>query len=85
MGARTRCRRDRRASPLPDPLLGMRCAHLDGVNHSTTSGEAVFAAYGWPSNLPDAEILERLLALNLERSADPNVEARSPGTGRAAS
>lgn len=30
--------------------------------------EAVFAAYGWPSDLGDEEILERLLALNLERS-----------------
>jgi type II restriction/modification system DNA methylase subunit YeeA len=47
--------------------------------------EAVLAAYGWPPDLSDAEILERLLALNLERSADPNVEARSPGTGRVAS
>ena len=28
---------------------------------------AVFAGYGWPSNLSDEEILERLLALNLER------------------
>ena len=25
---------------------------------------AVAAAYGWPADLPDAEILERLLALN---------------------
>ena len=30
---------------------------------------AVFAAYGWPSDLSDEEILARLLALNLERSA----------------
>ncbi len=29
---------------------------------------AVVAAYGWPADLTDAEILERLLALNLERS-----------------
>ena len=29
---------------------------------------AVAAAYGWPANLPNAEILERLLNLNLERS-----------------
>jgi hypothetical protein len=27
----------------------------------------VFAAYGWPPDLSDEEILERLLALNLER------------------
>jgi type II restriction/modification system DNA methylase subunit YeeA len=30
--------------------------------------EAVFAAYRWPSTLTDAEILERLLALNRQRS-----------------
>lgn len=29
--------------------------------------EAVFAAYGWKSDLSDEEILEKLLALNLER------------------
>ncbi len=32
---------------------------------------AVAAAYGWPANLPDAEILERVLALNLQRSGQP--------------
>jgi type II restriction/modification system DNA methylase subunit YeeA len=31
--------------------------------------EAVFAAYGWPSTFTDAEILERLLALNHQRAA----------------
>ena len=30
--------------------------------------EAVFAAYGWPGDLSNEEILERLLALNLERA-----------------
>jgi hypothetical protein len=30
----------------------------------------VFAAYGWPANLTDAEILERLVALNAERAAE---------------
>ena len=29
---------------------------------------AVAAAYGWPPDLPDAEALQRLLALNLERA-----------------
>ncbi len=33
--------------------------------------QAVLAACGWPPDLPDGEILERLLALNLERG--PNV------------
>ena len=31
--------------------------------------EAVFAAYGWTPDMTDDEILERLLALNLERAA----------------
>ncbi|HXJ41881.1 MAG TPA: type IIL restriction-modification enzyme MmeI, partial [Bryobacteraceae bacterium] len=31
--------------------------------------EAVFAAYGWPATLTDAELLERLLRLNQERAA----------------
>jgi hypothetical protein len=31
--------------------------------------EAVFDAYGWPHDLSDEEILERLLALNLEQAA----------------
>ena len=30
--------------------------------------EAVFAAYGWTPDLSDEQILEQLLALNLERS-----------------
>jgi hypothetical protein len=32
--------------------------------------EAVFAAYGWPATLTDAEILERLVTLNAQRAAD---------------
>jgi type II restriction/modification system DNA methylase subunit YeeA len=35
--------------------------------------EAVFAAYGWPSNLPKEEILARLLALNHQRAAAQNI------------
>jgi hypothetical protein len=31
---------------------------------------AVFSDYGWPADLPDEEILARLLALNLARSAE---------------
>jgi hypothetical protein len=34
---------------------------------------AVFAAYGWPVTLTDAELLERLLALNHERAAASQV------------
>lgn len=32
--------------------------------------KAVFEAYGWPENLTDEEILERLVALNKQRAAD---------------
>jgi SAM-dependent methyltransferase len=35
--------------------------------------EAVFAAYGWKSDLSDEEILEKLLALNLERRNQSNL------------
>jgi hypothetical protein len=31
--------------------------------------EAVFAAYGWPADLSDDDLLARLLTLNLERAA----------------
>ena len=40
---------------------------------------AVFAACGWPADLTDAEILARLLALNLER---PPTQANPPSTPR---
>jgi len=30
--------------------------------------ESIFAAYGWPPDLSDEEILKRLLELNLERA-----------------
>ena len=33
---------------------------------------AVFAAYGWKSDMSDEEILEKLLSLNLERGKDKN-------------
>ena len=33
---------------------------------------AVAAAYGWSDGLSDVEILERLLALNLQRAAEPD-------------
>jgi hypothetical protein len=32
---------------------------------------AVFAAYGWPADLSDDDLLARLLARNLERAAAP--------------
>jgi type II restriction/modification system DNA methylase subunit YeeA len=39
------------------------------ANAHRTLDEAVFAAYGWPADLPKEEILARLLALNHERAA----------------
>jgi hypothetical protein len=43
------------------------------IDLNVKSVEAVFTAYGWPSDLSDEEILERLLALNLERSAGAKI------------
>ena len=39
---------------------------LDDIH--TALDRAVLDAYGWPYNLTDEEILERLLELNLERA-----------------
>jgi type II restriction/modification system DNA methylase subunit YeeA len=39
------------------------------INAHAELDAAVAAAYGWPADLSDDEILKRLLALNLERSA----------------
>ncbi len=39
------------------------------INSHRKLDEAVFAAYGWPATLTDAELLERLLALNHARAA----------------
>ncbi len=39
------------------------------VNAHTALDEAVAAAYGWPADLSDDEILSRLLELNLARAA----------------
>jgi hypothetical protein len=37
----------------------------------------VFAAYGWPAELSDEEILARLLALNLERAGKANLAGKT--------
>lgn len=47
-------------------LYNQRLAWLDNAHKQLD--QAVFAAYGWPSDLSDEQILERLLALNLERA-----------------
>ena len=38
---------------------------------------AVAAAYGWPADLTDEQILEKLLALNLERAAEEAKAAKT--------
>jgi hypothetical protein len=43
---------------------------------------AVAAAYGWPADLSDEEILERLLALNLERAAEEKRAAKATSKKR---
>ena len=48
-------------------LYNARPTWLD-LAHRTLD-QAVLDAYGWPHDLGDEEILERLLALNLERAA----------------
>ena len=47
-------------------LYNQRPTWLD-LAHGKLDG-AVFAAYGWPADLTDEEMLARLLALNLERA-----------------
>jgi hypothetical protein len=42
---------------------------LTNLYNARPSWLAVFAAYGWPLTLTDAEVLERLLALNHKRAA----------------
>jgi hypothetical protein len=53
--------------------------------------EAVFAAYGWPADLTDDDLLTRLLALNLERAgqrpaepaaSDPDASDSPPARSR---
>ena len=48
-------------------LYNARPTWLDNVHRELDA--AVAAAYGWPADLGEQEILERLLALNLERAA----------------
>ena len=47
-------------------LYNARPTWLDNAHRKLDA--AVFAAYGWPADLSDDEILARLLALNLERA-----------------
>ena len=49
-------------------LYNERPAWLDMAHKKLDA--AVAAAYGWPADLADEQILERLLKLNLERAAE---------------
>ena len=64
-------------------LYNERPAWLDLAHQKLDA--AVAAAYGWPANLSDEQILEKLLALNLERAAEEAKAAKvkKPKTSRA--
>ena len=47
-------------------LYNQRPTWLDNAHRALDA--AVADAYGWPADLAEGEILERLLALNLERA-----------------
>ena len=48
-------------------LYNERPTWLDNLHQSLDA--AVFAAYGWPPDITEEQILERLLTLNLKRAA----------------
>lgn len=59
-------------------LYNARPAWLDMAHKALD--QAVAAAYDWPdysADMPDEEILRRLLALNLERSSQPENQSRA--------
>jgi hypothetical protein len=57
-------------------LYNERPAWLDHAHQKLDT--AVAAAYGWPADLTDEQILERLLALNLQRAAAEAKTAAAP-------
>lgn len=57
-------------------LYNERPAWLDHAHRKLDA--AVAAAYGWPADLSDEQILERLLALNLARAAAESAAATKP-------
>ncbi len=60
-------------------LYNQRPTWLDHAHAALDA--AVFGAYGWPADLRDTEILERLLTLNLNR-ADAKVVGQEPAVLR---
>ena len=63
-------------------LYNERPAWLDLAHKKLDAAVAV--AYGWPANLSDEQILEKLLALNLERAADEAKNRKSQNAKSAA-
>ena len=63
-------------------LYNERPAWLDLAHKKLDA--AVAAAYGWPADLSDEQILEKLLALNLERAneEEKSAKAKKPKTSR---
>jgi type II restriction/modification system DNA methylase subunit YeeA len=57
-------------------LYNQRPSWLANAHHELDA--AVAAAYGWPADLSDDEVLRRLLALNRERSAASDCLTRDP-------
>lgn len=57
-------------------LYNERPAWLDHAHRKLDA--AVAAAYGWPADLSDEQILERLLALNLQRAAAESAATAKP-------
>jgi hypothetical protein len=51
-------------------MSGIRAHAKEDTWEQSDSTAAVFAAYGWPPTLTDAEVLERLVALNAEREKE---------------
>ena len=64
-------------------LYNERPAWLDLAHKKLDA--AVAAAYGWPADLTDDQILEKLLALNLERAAEEGnaAKVKTPRSSRA--
>jgi hypothetical protein len=65
------------SQPTVTSLHNERPAWLDLAHRRLDA--AVAAAYGWPADLADEQVLERLLALNLERA---DAERRAGPVGK---
>ena len=61
-------------------LYNQRPTWLDNAHARLDA--AVADAYGWAADLPDTEILERLLALNLERAKEKPLRSNNDSNSR---